>query len=85
MSPALQALEAALLNARIAHGGHPVLTMCAANAVTQTDPSGNRKLMKDKSSGRIDGLVAMAMAMGVASNSEAAPTEESWWDRDVVA
>lgn len=37
MSPALRDLESDLLNEKIAHGGHPVLTMCAANAVVQTD------------------------------------------------
>jgi phage terminase large subunit-like protein len=66
MSPALRDLEAEILNGRIVHGGHPVLTMCAANAVVQTDPAGNRKLAKSKSSGRIDGMVALTMAMGVA-------------------
>jgi phage terminase large subunit-like protein len=40
--------------------------MCAANAVVQADPAGNRKLSKAKSTGRIDGMVALAMAMGVA-------------------
>jgi phage terminase large subunit-like protein len=66
MSPALRDLEAEILNERLAHGKHPVLTMCAANAVVQTDPAGNRKLTKQKSSGRIDGMVALTMAMGVA-------------------
>ncbi len=66
MSPALRDLEGEILNGRVAHGNHPVLTMCAANAVVQTDPAGNRKLAKDKSSGRIDGMVALTMAMGVA-------------------
>lgn len=66
MSPALRDLEGAILNGRIAHGGHPVLTMCAANAVVQTDPAGNRKLTKFKSRGRIDGMVALAMMMGAA-------------------
>lgn len=66
MSPALRDLEAEVLNGRIAHGGHPVLTMCAANAVVKADPAGNRKLAKDKSAGRIDGMVALAMAVGVA-------------------
>lgn len=66
MSPALRDLEGELLNGRVAHGNHPVLTMCAANAVVKTDPAGNRKLAKDKSAGRIDGMVALAMAMGVA-------------------
>jgi phage terminase large subunit-like protein len=67
MSPALDSTESELLNARIAHGGHPVLTMCAANAIVAQDPAGNRKLAKDKSSGRIDGMVALAMAIAAAS------------------
>jgi phage terminase large subunit-like protein len=73
MSPALRDLESDLLNAKLAHGGHPVLSMCAANAVVQTDPAGNRKLTKQKSRGRIDGMVALTMARGVAGSYEAAP------------
>ena len=69
MSVALDALEAELLNGRIAHGGNPVLTMCAANAVVTKDPSGGRKLDKAKATGRIDGLQALAMSMGVASKA----------------
>ena len=69
MSVALDALEAELLNGRIAHGGHPVLTMCAANAVVTKDPAGGRKLDKAKATGRIDGLQALAMSMGVASKA----------------
>lgn len=67
MAPALDALEAELLNSRVAHGGHPVLTMCAANAVVIKDPAGGRKLDKSKQTGRIDGLQAMAQAFGVAA------------------
>jgi phage terminase large subunit-like protein len=70
MSPALDALSAALLNDQMLHGMNPILTMCAANAVTEKDASGNIKLTKAKSNGRIDGMVALAMAMGVASKSE---------------
>ncbi len=66
MSPALRELEAALLNEKLCHGAHPVLTMCAANAVVQSDPAGNRKLSKSRSRGRIDGMVALAMAMAMA-------------------
>jgi phage terminase large subunit-like protein len=40
--------------------------MCAANAVVTTDPAGGRKLNKAKSATRIDGMVALAMAFGVA-------------------
>jgi phage terminase large subunit-like protein len=79
MSPALRDLEAELLNGRLAHGGHPVLTMCAANAVVQSDPAGNRKLSKAKSTGRIDGMVALAMAMGVAPE-QVEGAEMSFWE-----
>jgi phage terminase large subunit-like protein len=66
ISPAFRDLESALLNEKVAHGGHPVLTMCAANAVVTADPAGNRKLDKAKAAGRIDGMVALTMAFGVA-------------------
>ena len=72
MAPALDALEAELLNGRIAHGGNPLLTWCAANAVVTKDPTGARKLDKAKATGRIDGLQALAMSMGVASRAEQA-------------
>jgi phage terminase large subunit-like protein len=75
MSPALRTLEGEILNTRIAHGDHPVLKMCAANAAVQTDPAGNRKLTKSKSSGRIDGMVALAMAMGVVPEKEEPPRD----------
>lgn len=82
MSPALRDLEAELLNERVRHGGHPVLGWCAANAVVQSDPAGNRKLVKPNSSGRkvksfgrIDGMVALTMAMGVAPLQQEATSE----------
>lgn len=75
MSPALRELESALLNQKIAHGMHPVLTMCAANATVQTDPAGNRKLSKSKSHGRIDGMIALAMAISVATADIAKPPD----------
>ena len=77
MAPALDALEAELLNGRVAHGGHPVLTMCAANAVVVKDPAGGRKLDKSQPTGRIDGLQAMAQAFGVAA---LAPDEVSMYE-----
>lgn len=70
MSPALRDLETDLLNEEIAHAGHPVLTMCASNAVVTSDPAGNRKLDKAKATGRIDGMVALAMARAVAATFE---------------
>lgn len=73
MSPALRELEADLLEGKIVHGNHPVLTMCAANAVVKPDPAGNRKLDKAKSTGRIDGMVALAMARAVAGTHQEKP------------
>ncbi|HUG56615.1 MAG TPA: terminase TerL endonuclease subunit [Candidimonas sp.] len=73
MSPAIDALESELLNGRIAHGNQPVLTMCAANAVISKDAAGNRKLDKHKATGRIDGMVALAMAFSAAGGAEHEP------------
>jgi phage terminase large subunit-like protein len=70
MSPALRDVEGLLLNEKVRHGMHPVLNMCAANAVVQSDPAGNRKLSKSKSRGRIDGMVAMLMALAVAATED---------------
>jgi hypothetical protein len=44
--------------------------MCAANAVITKDPAGGRKLDKAKAAGRIDGLVALAMAQNIAARHE---------------
>jgi len=57
MSPALRDLEQVLLEGHLAHGDHPVLAI---------DDAGNRKPSKKRSVGRIDGMVALAMAIGVA-------------------
>ena len=70
IAPSLEATEAELLNKRVAHGMNPVLTMCMANATTVKDPSGARKLDKSKSTGRIDGAVALVMALGTAAKAE---------------
>jgi len=80
MSPALDALEADLLKECIRHGGHPVLAMCAANAVSVADPAGNRKLDKAKATGRIDGMVALAMAEGVEAMMQEITPVSPWDD-----
>jgi phage terminase large subunit-like protein len=66
MSPALRELEQIVLDGNLVHGDHPVLQMCVSNAIVVRDDAGNRKLSKRKSIGRIDGAVALAMAVGVA-------------------
>ena len=65
MSPALRDLEQIILDGKLAHGGHPLLAMCANNSVVVLDDAGNRKLSKRKPTGRIDGMIALAQAIGV--------------------
>lgn len=79
MSPALRELETRLLRSSLKHGNHPVLEMTAKNATVVTDPAGNRKFIKGKASGRIDGMVALAMAVGVMP-SVAQPDDEAFND-----
>lgn len=73
MGGALRELEARLLAKRLKHGNHPVLEMCARNAITVSDPAGNRKFTKQKATGRIDGMVSLAMAVGVMPHLAEAP------------
>lgn len=74
MSPALRELEARLLGKKIKHGNHPVLTMCAANAIAVDGPTaGTRKFAKPADTRRIDGMVALAMAIGVMPQESEAP------------
>lgn len=76
-SPRLEMFESLALQKKIRHGNHPLLTMAAANAIAVSDPAGNRKLVKNKSSARIDPMVAMSMAVyGAAANS----VEESTYE-----
>lgn len=79
MAPAMDTTEIAFLNGQVAHGGHPVLTMCAANAVVEKNAVGDRKLNKAKSTGRIDGMVALVMAMGVAAMQTSDATNADDW------
>jgi phage terminase large subunit-like protein len=65
MSPAIDALATAVLHGELIHDGHPILTWNIGNAIAITDPAGGRKLDKSKARFRIDGAVALAMALGL--------------------
>lgn len=67
MTPALRELEVKLLERQLRHGGHPILEMCARNAKVTGD-AGARKFDKRIATRRIDGMVALAMAVGVMPN-----------------
>lgn len=68
MNPACDRLERAVAQGRLRHGNNPILTMCASNACVTLDPAGNKKLSKDRSDGKIDGLVALAMGLTAAAD-----------------
>lgn len=80
MGPAVDRAEIEFLHERFRHGGHPVMTMCAANAIIVQDAAGNRKMDKSKSTGRIDGMVSLAMAVGVMALDAAESGAVSPWD-----
>jgi phage terminase large subunit-like protein len=65
MSPYLNETEAYLVEGKLRHGMHPVLTMCAANArVKEGRVTGDRLLAKPSDVERIDGMVALSLAVG---------------------
>ena len=63
MSPPTKELMKLTLEKKIAHGGHPVLRWMADNIFIRTDPAGNIKADKEKSTERIDGVIALIMAL----------------------
>lgn len=81
MSPAIRFLENHVMFETLAHGNHPCLAYCLANASIETDSARNRKFVKTKGrpNGRIDGAVALAMAIGVMTDAEyATPKPKSY-------
>ena len=63
MSPPSKELMKLTLEEKIAHGGQPVLRWMMDNIFIRTDPAGNIKPDKEKSTERIDGAVALIMAL----------------------
>ncbi|WP_195847815.1 terminase large subunit [Selenomonas montiformis] len=63
MSPPTKELMKLVLEQKIAHGGHPVLRWNMDNIFIRTDPAGNIKADKAKSTEKIDGAIALIMAL----------------------
>lgn len=63
MSPASKELMKLTMEKKLAHGGNPVLRWMMDNIYVKTDPAGNIKPDKEKSTERIDGAVALIMAL----------------------
>jgi len=76
--PAMKAFEGAYLSGNLRHGNDPVLTWCASNLVVRYDVNLNMAPDKKRSADKIDDLVALFMAMGIAIGvqPEKSPYEE---------
>ncbi|MFT5873887.1 MAG: phage terminase large subunit-like protein [Clostridium sp.] len=70
MSPSSKELMKLTLEKKIAHGGNPVLRWMMDNIYVKTDPAGNIKPDKEKSTEKIDGAVALIMALDRAIRNE---------------
>ena len=70
MSPPTKELMRLVLEHRLAHGGHPVLRWNMDNAFVRTDPADNLKIDKQKSTEKVDGAVALVMALDRAMKNQ---------------
>lgn len=70
MSPPTKELMRIVLEHKLCHGGHPVLHWNMDNAFVRTDPAGNLKLDKEKSTEKVDGAVALVMALDRAMKNQ---------------
>ena len=63
IGPVCQEFERRLLKKKINHGGNPILRFMIDSVAVRTDADGNRKPDKDKSQGKIDGVISMLYAL----------------------
>jgi phage terminase large subunit-like protein len=64
MGPAAAEFMRLLIGRQLRHGGNPIATWCASNVAVRRDPAGNEKPDKERSTERIDAVVAAIMAVG---------------------
>lgn len=84
MSPPSKRLMELVLEKKIAHGGHPVLRWMMDNIFVRTDPAGNIKPDKEKSTEKIDGAVATVMALDRAIRNEGNSGGSVYDDRGIL-
>ena len=84
MSPPTKELMKLTLERKIAHGGHPVLRWMMDNIFVRTDPAGNIKADKEKSTEKIDGVIASIMALDRAIRCSNDTSESVYDDRGLI-
>ena len=83
MSAPTKELEKIVLAKELNHGGNKVLRWMCSNLAMKTDPAGNIKMDKAKSSEKIDGMIALVMALGCYMNGNE-PEDNAYDDRGFV-
>lgn len=81
MSAPSKEFEKMVLAGKIEHFGNPVLRWMLASTAIQTDPAGNIKPDKRKSSQKIDGIVASIMALGEMMTAKAKEEKNPYQSR----
>lgn len=84
MSPPTKELMKLVLEERIAHGGHPILRWMMDNIFIRTDPAGNIKADKEKSTEKIDGVIATIMGLDRAIRCGNVSTESVYDGRGIL-
>lgn len=84
MSPPTKELMKLVLEERIAHGGHPILRWMMDNIFIRTDPAGNIKADKEKSTEKIDGAIATIMGLDRAIRCGNVSTESVYDGRGIL-
>jgi phage terminase large subunit-like protein len=84
MSPPTKELMKLVLEKKVAHGGHPVLRWMMDNIYIRTDPAGNIKADKEKSTEKIDGAIAAIMGLDRAIRCGNVSTASVYDDRGIL-
>ena len=84
MSPPTKELMKLTLERKLAHGGNPVLNWMMDNIYVRTDPAGNVKADKEKSTEKIDGAIATIMALDRAIRHQNTDTESVYNGRGLL-
>ena len=84
MSPPTKELMNLIFERRVAHGGNPVLRWMMDNVFVETDAAGNIKPSKKKSTEKIDGVVALIMALDRAVRVGNISTESVYDSRGLI-
>jgi phage terminase large subunit-like protein len=82
MSAPTKELEKLVLGKQVNHAGNKVLRWMCSNLAMKTDPAGNIKPDKSKSTEKIDGMVSLVMALGSYMNDT--HSDSSYDDRGIV-